>query len=65
MKTRIIARDKKQNQVTVKFEHAGEVVVRPVNIVLDAGEYDKEKTAARIKEVAHGIEKKIALGVRF
>lgn len=63
MKITIGAYDKETGTVPVKFEHGDVVHDRAVNACLNAqGEYDAEATAARVDEVARGVEYKIAAG---
>jgi hypothetical protein len=55
--------DPATNQVPVTFDHAGIVHERTVNACLDeAGNYDEAATAARVDDVARGVEHKIAVG---
>lgn len=50
--------------VAATFEHEGVTHTRDVNACFVAGGgYDEAATAARIEEVALGVEQKIALGV--
>lgn len=64
MKTTIGRYDSQTGTVPVTFDHAGVTHKRPVNAVLtEGGGYDRKGTEARVAEVAHGVEHKIALGV--
>ncbi len=56
--------DKKAKTIAVTFEHNGVSHTRNVNYCLSAkGSYDAEATAARLEEVALGVQNKIELGV--
>jgi hypothetical protein len=56
--------DRRTGQVPVTFSHAGVSHVRQVNACLKPdGSNDRKATAARIEEVALGVERKIELGV--
>jgi len=64
MKTTIGEFNRATAQVSVIFEHAGVTHTRLVNAVLTTkGKYDEAATAARVEEVARGVEHKITLGV--
>lgn len=64
MKISIGAFDAATRTVAVTFEHDGVRHERAVNACLDAkGGYDAAATAARVDEVARGVEYKIAAGV--
>ncbi len=64
MKISIGAFDATTRTVAVTFEHDGVRHERAVNACLDAkGGYDASATAARVDEVARGVEYKIEAGV--
>ena len=64
MKITIGKFDSATGTVPVTFEHEGVTHRRAVNACLtDKGAYDKTATAARVDDVARGVEHKIALGV--
>ena len=56
--------DDTSRTVPVTFEHDGVTHARGVNACLDGdGGYDADATAARVADVARGVEAKIAAGV--
>ncbi|MGK6323775.1 hypothetical protein ACMGDM_11920 [Sphingomonas sp. DT-51] len=64
MKVSIGAFDSATRTVAVTFEHDGVRHERPVNACLDGkGGYEAAATEARVREVARGVEYKIAAGV--
>jgi hypothetical protein len=64
MKTSIGKYDASTRTVPVTFKHVGVEHSRTVNACLtETGQYDAKATAARVKEVASGVEHKIGLGV--
>ena len=64
MKITIGKFDNETGTVPVAFAHAGVTHRRTVNACRTAsGAYDKIATAARVNEVALGVEHKIALGL--
>ncbi|WP_137681169.1 hypothetical protein [Aurantiacibacter suaedae] len=64
MKITIGKFDSATGTVLVTFDHEGITHRRPVNACLtENGGYDKTATAARVDDVARGVEHKIAIGL--